>query len=401
MTETSKDSFSGEADLKGFRLVHTSTISFSLDVMVAPEAKYMVDKGMVVCGVATGGKHLESFAKKTGASVEAIEIKRAVTPFYDFVSFWNLWRFFRRFRPHIIHGHTPKGSMLGVVAGAFAGVPVRIHHIHGLPHFTAKGLKRFFLISSEKLASAMANQVYFVSPTLMRQAIAENICPLWKAKCFGKGSSGGVDSEVRFNPSRYDGTALRAELGIPAECVVIGNVGRIVRDKGIVELMTAFESLRDKYPHIRLLMVGIMEKKDSIPDQMKKRILEDDRIIFTGWQDEPAPYFKAMDILAFPSYREGFGAVAIQASAMGIPVVACDIPGCADAVANNETGLLVPPADAAALEAALETYIKDPALAKKHGENGRRRAISDFSPETIWKTQYGEYARLLKEKGLL
>jgi glycosyltransferase involved in cell wall biosynthesis len=256
-------------------------------------------------------------------------------------------------------------------------------------------------MTSEKIASFCAHRVLFISESLRLLALDEKLCSASKTKVLCNGSSGGVDAKERFNPTRYNRGKIIESLGISPQSIVIGYVGRIVCDKGIRELMCAWQKLKLKFPTLILLMIGPMEIKDSVSEEIKRKILDDPRVCYVNWVDDPAPYFAAMDIFAFPTYREGFGAVALQASSMRIPVVATNIPGCVDAVIDGVTGCLVTVGDAVALESALENYVIDPLLRRVHGCAGRNRALKDFNPKNIWKAQFEEYQELLKSKGLM
>jgi glycosyltransferase involved in cell wall biosynthesis len=192
---------------------------------------------------------------------------------------------------------------------------------------------------------------------------------------------------------------LRARLGISPDAAVLGFVGRLVRDKGIAELAAAWGMLRDEFPGAHLVLVGPEEPQDPVPPGTMELLRQDPRVHLVGPADS-APWYAAMDVLLFPSYREGFPNVPLEAAAMGLPVVATRIPGCVDAVADGETGTLVPPRDAGALAGAVRPYLASPALRSQHGRRGRERALRDFGQEAIWAALHAEYLRLLRERGV-
>jgi len=284
-------------------------------------------------------------------------------------------------------------------------VPVRIYHMHGLPMDTATGLKRRLLRWSETLSCRLAHQVYCVSPSLRTVAIAEGLTTPEKVHVLLHGSIGGVNAQHTFNPQEVGPQArmqTREEYGIPADALVIGFVGRVVRDKGVQELCEAWSALRAEIPSARLLVIGPMEEQDPIPAEVVRSLREDPRVHWTGTRepcDVPRCY-AAMDVLALPTYREGFGNVLLEAAAMELPVVATRITGCVDAVADGVTATLVPPRDAAALATALRAYLSDEGLRRAHGSAGRVRALRDFDPQAMYQATCREYESLARVHGV-
>jgi glycosyltransferase involved in cell wall biosynthesis len=170
----------------------------------------------------------------------------------------------------------------------------------------------------------------------------------------------------------------------------------------MIELVAAWRQLKKEFPQLHMLMVGPFEEGDPVPSDVEQTLRNDERIHLAGHvPGGPAAYFAAMDMLALPSYREGFGDVLVEAAAMEIPSVATRIPGIISAVADGVSGTLVPPYDADALAEALRAYILDPELRQKHGRQGRERAVREFPEERIWELQTQTYRRLLAERGLL
>nr|WP_321478326.1 glycosyltransferase [uncultured Paludibaculum sp.] len=187
---------------------------------------------------------------------------------------------------------------------------------------------------------------------------------------------------------------------LPADALVVGFVGRIVRDKGLVELATAWKKIRDRYPLLYLAVAGEVEPQDPVPAEIIAMLAEDSRVRLLGWIDDMRSFYASSDILVLPSYREGFPNCSLEASAMEVPVVSTLVPGCVDAVVNGTTGLLVPPRDADALGAAIERYVMDPKLRHLHGRAGRLRVIREFQPLPIFQDVYRHYCELLAECGL-
>jgi glycosyltransferase involved in cell wall biosynthesis len=181
---------------------------------------------------------------------------------------------------------------------------------------------------------------------------------------------------------------------------VVGFVGRIVRDKGIAELVAAWKTLRAEFPNLHLLMVGSFEPQDAVSPDVENLLTSDERIHLTGIVYNTAPVYAAMDILTLPTYREGLPNVPLEAAAMELPVVATLIPGCIDAVQDGVTGTLVPPRNAEALADAIRMYLHDSELRRQHGQVGRDRVLREFRQEAIWEAVYQEYLQLLQQQGL-
>jgi glycosyltransferase involved in cell wall biosynthesis len=328
---------------------------------------------------------------------------RRIAPWHDLASLWHLVRLLRRLRPRIVHSHTPKGGLLGMIGAYCAGIPVRVYTIHGLPMVTATGMKRRLLRLSEVVACRLAHRVLCVSASNRALAVAEGLCPEEKITVLGQGSICGVDAQ-KFCPVPVDAPvrlATRQAYGIPAAARVIGFVGRIVRDKGIQELAAAWLTLRDAFPDAHLLLVGPFEPQDPISDTARATLEGDPRIHLVGQTFDTPPLYAAMDVVTLPTYREGFPIVPLECAAMGLPMVATTVPGCVDAVVDGETGTLVPPRDAAALAQALARYLREAALRQQHGEAARTRVIQSFQPEYIADCHYQEYHRLLSARGAI
>jgi glycosyltransferase involved in cell wall biosynthesis len=379
-------------------LIHITTVPETLG-FCRGQIGYMKERGFDVQAVSSPGKLLEETGAREGIPVYAVDLTRRITPLKDLLSLLKMYRLFTFLKPTIVHGHTPKGGLIAVVAARLARVPVVIYTIHGLPFITAKGIKRQLLRWSETLACRLADRVFAVSQANKRTAVAQGFCPKDKIQILGSGSCNGVEGEERFNPQKL-APGIREELRnsyrINSDALVLGYIGRIVRDKGIATLEEAWQSLRRKYPTLYLLMVGQEEPQDPLPATLMQRLQSDPRVILTGRVGNPIPCYAAMDIVVLPTYREGFPIVPLEAAAMKVPVVATNVDGCSEAVMDGLTGLLVPPRDPQALAAAIERLILDPELRHQMGQAGRQRVLQKFRPEVIWKALYENYLELLK-----
>jgi glycosyltransferase involved in cell wall biosynthesis len=255
---------------------------------------------------------------------------------------------------------------------------------------------RALLKGTEKVSCALADRVVCIGPSLRRVALSEGLVSASRSMVIGGGGNG-FDIERAFSPEAHRGrtAALREELGLPGEAKVVGFVGRLVRDKGVAELAEAWSALRERFKEARCLIVGPFEPEDPVPAEVRRALIEDPRVILVGETEEVAPYYGLMDVLALPTYREGFPNVPMEAAAMRVPVVATRIPGCTDAVVDGQTGALVPVRDAGALAEALGAYLADPEEAAAHGVAGRARVAAEFTKERILGGQLALYEELL------
>lgn len=383
-------------------LVHVMTVPQSL-AFFHGQVGFMKEHGLDVRVVTSPGEPLQEFGLQEHVPVYAVEMPRRVTPLRDLLAVLQLWLLLRRIRPTIVHAHTPKGGLLGTLAAWLNQTPLRVYHIRGLPFMTATGFRRALLWWTERISCLLAHQVLCVSHSLREVAIQEGICPPHKIKVLLGGSGNGVDAMGRFNANTVKTEhrqRIRNQHRIPREALVVGFVGRVVRDKGMTELAEAWASIREEFPEAHLLVVGEDEPQDPVPPDVMNQMRSDPRVHLVGPTRDVAPFYAAMDLLTLPTYREGFPNVLLEAMAMALPVVATRIPGCVDAVVEGETGLLVPPKDARALADGLRQYLRDDLSRWAHGEAGRKRALRDFRREAIWAALYEEYERLLRERGL-
>lgn len=384
------------------KLVHITTVPDSLWAFFAGQIRYMTDHGFQVEAVSSPGRFLEMFAEREGIPVHAVPMARRISPLADAVALTRLWRVIARIRPDIVHAHTPKGGLLGMIGAAMCGTPVRIYHIHGFPFMTAAGARRRLLRAAEKLSCRLATRVLCVSRSIADVAVAEGVCPAGRIAVLAGGTINGIDAERIYNPalvSAAERATLKERYGIPAGAPVVGFVGRLVSDKGVAELARAWRELAAEFPALHLLVCGPVEDRDPVGVDVLAYLRSEARVHLTGEVlDMPARY-ATMDLLVLPTYREGFPLVPMEASSMGLPVVASAVPGCTDAVVDGVTGTLVPARDAEALAAAVRRYVVAPELRRRHGQAGRARILAEFRPEVVWAALHGEYRRLLQPSG--
>lgn len=325
---------------------------------------------------------------------------RAISPIRDMISLWNLIRVIRSFRPDIIHSHTPKAGLLSMLAGWLCRVPVRMHTVAGLPLMEAHGLKRWLLLQAERTTYRFANKVLVNSFGLadyIHQHISRRIN---RAAVLGGGSSNGIDLGY-FDPllMQSAGREIRLRLGLADGCVVFVFVGRLVRDKGVGELLLAFDAVRLRLPDCALILVGSEEPdRDPLLPSERARINMGDHIHSAGYQQDVRPWIEAANVLVLPSYREGLPNVLLQAGAMNKPSIATDINGCNEIIEDGVTGLLVKPRDPAGLAAAMRSLAGDPERRGFMGEAARKRIAGRYDQQRIWTDLEATYRQLLADR---
>ena len=379
------------------RLLHVLTVPESL-LFLRGQARWMRAQGFDVSVVTSPGEGVEEFEAEEGVRVYRLPMQRAITPGKDLVALAKLTAHVRALKPDLVHSHTPKGGLLGMLAARASGVPSRVYHLRGLILETAQGARRALLESTERTTMALAQRVLCNSHTLRTQALDLGLCPPEKLVVLGAGSGNGVDAEGRFNPASLPpGTreAVRAELGVPQGALLFGFVGRLVGDKGVHELQAAWERLRTRLPDAHLLLVGRFEERDPVAPTARRALEADTQVHLAGFRADTPRLYAAMDVLALPTYREGFPNVPLEAAAMRLPVVSTRVPGCLDAVEDGVTGLLVPARDDVALERALLRYGEDAGLRLEHGAAGQARVRRLFQRERVWEGILATYQELL------
>jgi glycosyltransferase involved in cell wall biosynthesis len=344
------------------------------------------------------GPELQAASEEEGVACIALSMEREIAPLKDLVSLWKLYRTIRRLRPDITDAATPKAGLLVGIAAWLARVPCRVYSLHGLRMETAVGLKRKLLCWTERIAAASSHRVFCLSPSLRDRVIAFNLVAPEKTALLKNGGFG-VNLEqfappVAGSPEVED---LRRRLAIPAGAPVVGFVGRFVKDKGIQQLLEAFDQLRHTCSELRLLMVGDFEDGDPVDPALRAYIENTAAIIRPGFMSDTAPYFKLMDVCVLPTYREGFGQVSAEAQATGVPVVTTTATGTVDSVIDGITGIVVPVGDSDALRNAIGKLLGDSDLRATMGRSGRAWMERDFRPRAIWEHRAQLYHELMSQ----
>lgn len=369
-------------------ILHVVNISFVIPYFLGKQLSYFKNKGYQMHIACTYSDDLLEFSKKYGFKYLAIDILRKISIGKDIKAVLGIISYIKKNKIDIVVGHTPKGALIAMLAAYIMRVPIRIYFRHGLVYETAHGLKRKLLLNIDRLAALLATRIVCVSPSVYQRSLEDGLNASSKQIVLSKGTCNGIDIE-RFSRNLLDENrlqSLRKELSINADDFVVGFTGRLVRDKGIIELIRAYELFRKVHPNVVLLLVGMLEKRDALPTDVVRLIKETPYIINTGYVSNSSIeyYYGLMDIFVLPSYREGFPTSVLEASAMGLPIITTRVTGCVDSIIENKTGIFVNHAPESLFKAMDLLYV-DNQLRLEYGCNGRKFVKENFEQHLIWK----------------
>jgi len=378
------------------KLVRITTVPESLNVLLKGQLLFMKQFFEVIAISSDEEKMLE-LKKKEGVSVFTVNLTRKITPLKDLKALIVMYRYLKKEKPFIVHTHTPKAGIIGMLAAKLAKVPHRLHTVAGLPLLEAKGTKRIILNLVEKTTYQCATKVYPNSFGLKRIIENMNFVPKTKLKVIGKGSSNGINTKY----FKYSNIPLKLQenlkrsLGIDESDFTFIYVGRIVGDKGINELVEAFNKLSITNVNVKLLLVGKLEPELDPLRTITQEIIQNNRQIITvGYQQDVRPYFAISNGLVFPSYREGFPNVVMQSCALGLPAIASNINGCNEIIKHNYNGLIIPIKDVQEIFNAMKLFVDDRLLLNRLKINTRPSITDNYEQEFIWGELLKEYKNL-------
>ncbi|OAB26011.1 glycosyl transferase family 1 [Flavobacterium fryxellicola] len=369
----------------------------SLDYLLKGQLSFLNDHYEVVA-VSGKDKHLDTVALREAVRTEAVAMQRSISPWKDVVSLWKLYLLFRKEKPQIVHSITPKAGLLSMTAAYFARVPIRIHTFTGLIFPSKKGVLQQILIVMDRLLCRFATHIYpegeGVKEDLKRYGITTK--PL---KVIANGNVNGIDISF-FDPELYgaaEKVKLKSQLNIKEHDFVFIFVGRLVGDKGINELVTAFQKLHLVVNDIKLLLVGPFEQElDPLNGQTLEIINQSDHIQCVGFQTDVRSYFAIADALVFPSYREGFPNVVLQAGAMGLPSIVTNISGCNEIIIEGKNGTIIPVKEVNALYESMLKMSTDVVFRNQLQVNARPLIASRYQQQLVWEAILAEYKRVEK-----
>jgi glycosyltransferase involved in cell wall biosynthesis len=384
------------------KLCIISTIPITIKAFFGEQLKYLQENDYDITVITSSATSPQDFGKDFPESIKlhTVKMSRTISPLEDLRAFREISKLIKQGNFDIVQYVTPKAALLGSLASCFAKVPVRLYLMWGLYYVTQTGFKKFVFKTIEKIVCSCSTAIAPDSKGNVKLAVAEGLCKADKIAVVGHGSANGVDTE-RFDPVRLyeDGRKIRTELNIPETAKVFGCIAAIVGDKGVNELIEAFDIISKNYPQAYLLYIGQITEKDPVKKTTLETMKSNSRIIHLGWQTEPEKYMAAMDIFVLPTYREGFGVVNIEASAMKLPVISTDVPGPQESIVNGETGILVPARTIEPLLAAMRKLVEDPDLARRLGKSGRQRVKDYFEQKQLWNAILQHKMALLRKSG--
>ncbi|MFV0540095.1 MAG: glycosyltransferase family 4 protein [Aestuariibaculum sp.] len=383
------------------KIIRITTVPASLRGLLKGQLKFMADYFEIVGISSNLDGLLVEMGKKEGVRTITVEMTRKITPFRDIVSLYKLYKIFKKEKPDIVHTHTPKAGTLGMIAAKLAKIPNRMHTIAELPLVEATGFKRRVLNAVETLTYSCATKIYPNSYGLKTIILNNKFTTENKLKVIGNGSSNGINTN-HFNPDLFTDkelSSLKEKLKIKEDDFVFVFIGRIVKDKGINELIESFVTFEKQNKKAKLLLVGVFEAHlDPLEETTIDIIKENNNIIHAGWQDDVRPFFAISNALVFPSYREGFPNVVLQAGAMKLPCIVSDINGCNEIVTDKINGLIVPVKDSEKLlNAMLEITKHNVDELNQMGEKSRQLIISKYDQQFVWQALLEEYNNTLEK----
>ena len=374
-------------------LIRITTVPLSLEKLLSGQLHFMSSFYNVIA-VSSDKERLERYGESEKVAVFPLEMTRKITPLRDVFAVLKLYFFLKKTKPFIVHTHTPKAGIVGMLASKLAGIPHRLHTVAGMPLLEQAGFKRMVLNFVEKLTYSCATKVYPNSFKLRDIIIKNEYCPPTKLKVLANGSSNGIDTSY-FDSTHFSEdqkSSLKQELGIKSSDFVFIFVGRIVSDKGINELISAFSEIQEYKTDLKLLLVGPYEQElDPLKEETLNQINTNKSIFSVGYQDEVRPYFAISDCLVFPSYREGFPNVVMQAGAMGLPCIVSDINGCNEIIEDAKNGYIIPVRDKEAVKETLIRILDNKEEYSKMQQNAREMIVSRFDQKTMWESILQEY----------
>ncbi len=357
------------------KILNVVSVFFSVPFFFGDQFKYFKEKGYEIHLICSPSKKLEKYANSQGVNFKEFVILRKFSVFQDIKTVFAIYKYIKQNNFDIVVGHTPKGALIAMLSSYLARTNSRIYFRHGLAYETATGIKRRILILIEKFTASLANKVVCVSPSVLNASNKNKLNDTNKNIILGKGTCNGIDIN-RFN--KREGNGLLKKI------FTVGFVGRLVKDKGIIELIEAWKILLKSETNINLLLVGPFEERDALPPEIVEFILNEETITYTGLVDDTVPYYSQMDAYILPSYREGFPTSVLEASAMELPIITTKVTGCINAIIPNKTGIYTA-LNPTNIAQAIKYFIDNKELSKKYGENGRSFVVKNFKQDIVWQ----------------
>jgi glycosyltransferase involved in cell wall biosynthesis len=375
------------------KLIRITTVPLSLDKLLEGQLRFMQEQYDVIA-VSSEKEYLEKVGAREGVATHHLEMTRKITPLHDLMAVIKLTLFLLKTKPEIVHSHTPKAGIVGMMAAFLARVPHRFHTVAGLPLLEETGNKRKVLDFVEKMTYRFATKVYPNSKGLYDIILKNKYCVPQKLTVLANGSTNGINTTF-FSNSHFSFSQkeeLRNQLGIEQDDFVFVFVGRLVTDKGINEMVAAFRKLKINHPTAKLILVGPLESElDPLLPTTLEAIENVKEIISVGYQQDVRLYFSISNCLVFPSYREGFPNVVMQAGAMELPSIVTDINGCNEIIVSKENGLIIPVKDEKILLDVMTAVMEDTTLYQHLQSSARLMIVNRYEQNVVWRALLEEY----------
>ena len=380
------------------KIIRTATTARVLKIVLRGQLKHLSENGFKVFSMSADGSEIKSLYENEHIVEHFnINIKRKISLFHDIISLIQCFLIFKKLKPTIVHSITPKAGLISMIAGYFAKVPVRIHTFTGLIFPSKKGIYRLLLLFMDRMICAFSTSVYAEGLGVKHQ-LEKNKITQKPLKIISNGSANGVNEFFfcRKNISNKDLIKIRNELSIQDDDFIFLFVGRLVRDKGINELVGAFIELEKEIPKIKLLLVGNYEHDlDYLGKSTLKKISQNKSIFNIGFKDDVRPYYAISNVLLLPSYREGFPNVLLEGACFSLPIIATNVNGCNEIIKEKVNGILIPPKNKMALKNAMNLLYNNKALRTKFSKNTRNMIITKYTNAKVWEATIFEYKKLL------
>ncbi len=376
------------------RLCVVVTVDITLLNLCRGRFEYLTENGFDVTAVCAPTPHAETIRKR-GVRLFTFPLTRCITPWTDLRALIGLYRFFRRERFEIVEVSTPKAALLGSIAARLARVPCVVHLLRGLAYQGSTGLRLKLLKAAHRVPCTLAHHVISVSQQIRDQACGDGVCSPDRVTVLGAGSSNGVDLERFCPPDAGLRAKTRNELRFPDGAVVAGMCARLTGDKGVVELIAAFEELADSVPQLHLLLIGDYDLADRPPQHVMDSVRRHPRIRHVGWQEDTTRWMAVMDYFVMPTHREGLGTVLLEAAAMGLPVISTGAAGWWGPIEPGKDALCISAKSVPELRSAMHRLSTDAGLRERLGRAGRERVAEHFDCRVVWALQASEFRRLI------
>lgn len=372
------------------KLIRTSTISGSISILLKGQLQ-MLSSYYEVIAVSSPGRALDELEKRERIRTIPVPMERRISPLKDLVSLFRLIVLFAKEKPDMVHSITPKAGLLSMLAAWITRVPVRMHTFTGLIFPTATGRMQKLLIAMDRLICFCATHINPEGEGVKQDLINYKITSK-SLHIIANGNVSGIDLSHFERTHQVMEEAKQYRIN---DKFTFCFIGRLVRDKGINELVSTFVRLYRDNPKVRLLLVGSFEKAlDPVLPETEERIHHHPGITFVGYQADVRPFLAASDALAFPSYREGFPNVVMQAGAMGLPSIVTDINGCNEIIINGKNGVIIPPKNEEALYDAMSWFLSHPDEVKQMAANARPMIVTRYEQKMVWAALLAEYKTL-------